>query len=75
MIRATRSKGAKVVASSYRSETFDVAEGHTRFAFGASGRLPDQSMPAHGNGFVTQGHVRREGTLDSAAGVTAAGEP
>ncbi len=53
---------------------FDVSEDATRFVF-APQPVHDDGMPAYGNGFVTQGFIYPEGTLDGTNGVLADGSP
>ena len=44
---------------------FDVAEDHTRIHMAAS-PVHENGLPAHGNAFVSQGHIYPEGTLAGA---------
>ena len=53
---------------------FEVAEDGNRFAFDES-RVYSDGMPAHGSGFVTQGYIYPDGTLNGSNGVLADGSP
>ncbi len=54
--------------------TVEVAEDGTRFVFDEA-PVFDNGYPAYGNGFVTQGYIYPEGTLDGTDGVNADGSP
>ncbi len=54
--------------------TVEVAEDGTRFVFDEAPVLAN-GFPAYGNGFVTQGYIYPEGTLDGSDGVNPDGSP
>ena len=68
--------GAAVAYSTQRTRTFtvEVAENGTVFIFDDA-PVFDDGYPAAGNGFVTQGYLYPEGTLDGTDGVNDDGTP